>query len=323
MIIVSFIPLILYLIVLKSLDSFRIVHWLRLLWCVMSGCLSCGLAWGLNELCLSAGLPFYAPLIEEILKGIVALVMLQVFRIAFFAEALCYGAAIGAGFSLLENAIYIYYSPDMGFPTLLFRGLGTSMLHIGCTSLFMVLWLLAKHNKTNAFLRLWGLIPCVAIHALHNLQLLPPLFQLVAVVVLFLLVFLYVNRYNERCIERWLDISMMYDVTLLSAIQEGSLPDTKAGQYLMSVKEQFDSFVFLDMICYVQLYLELTISYKSRMMLVESGLAQEESDEEKDTQRARMTEFATLRNNIGKMGELILKPIVRMTAEDKKILGIR
>ena len=320
MILVSVIPLLLYLLVLKSLDSFRIVHWRWLVVCMAAGCGSCFVAWAFSEMSAALAVPFYAPLFEEILKALVALCVMRLFRIVFFAEALCYGAAIGAGFSLVENIIYIYFSPDMLFATALFRGLGTSMLHIGCSSLFLVLWLLAKNNSWKTVFRLWGIIPCILIHALYNLHHFQPLVQMVAVVVIFLVIFLCVSNYNEKCIGKWLDQSMMNDIDLLSAIKDGTLPDTKAGQYLMSVKEQFDPYVFLDMICYVQLYLELTITAKSRMMLRESGLLDAESEDDKSQRTAMLKEFNTLRGNIGKMGEIILHPIVKMTAEDKKLI---
>ena len=320
MIFVSIIPLLLYLLVLKSLDSFRIVHWRWLVICMAAGCGSCLVAWAFSEMSAALAVPFYAPLIEEILKALVALCAMRLFRIVFFAEALCYGAAIGAGFSLVENIIYIYFSPDMLFATALFRGLGTSMLHIGCSSLFLVLWLLAKNNSWKNVFRLWGILPCILIHALYNLHHFQPLVQMVAVVVIFFVIFLCVSNYNEKCIGKWLDLSMMYDIDLLSAIKDGTLPDTKAGQYLMSVKKQFDPYVFLDIICYVQLYLELTITAKSRMMLRESGLLDAESEDDKLQRTAMLTEFNTLRGNIGKMGEIILHPIVKMTAEDKKLI---
>lgn len=320
MILVSVIPLLLYLLVLKSLDSFRIVHWRWLVVCMAVGCGSCLVAWAFSEMSAALAVPFYAPLIEEILKALVALCAMRLFRIVFFAEALCYGAAIGAGFSLVENIIYIYFSPEMLFATALFRGLGTSMLHIGCSSLFLVLWLLAKNNSWKTVFRLWGILPCILIHALYNLHHFQPLVQMVAVVVIFLVIFLCVSNYNEKCIGKWLDQSMMNDIDLLSAINDGTLPDTKAGQYLMSVKEQFDPYVFLDMICYVQLYLELTITAKSRMMLRESGLIDAESEDDKSQRTAMLKEFNTLRGNIGKMGEIILHPIVKMTAEDKKLI---
>ena len=322
MILVSVIPLLLYLLVLKSLDSFRIVHWRWLVVCMAVGCGSCLVAWAFSEMSAALAVPFYAPLIEEILKALVALCAMRLFRIVFFAEALCYGAAIGAGFSLVENIIYIYFSPEMLFATALFRGLGTSMLHIGCSSLFLVLWLLAKNNSWKTVFRLWGILPCILIHALYNLHHFQPLVQMVAVVVIFLVIFLCVSNYNEKCIGKWLDQSMMNDIDLLSAIKDGTLPDTKAGQYLMSVKEQFDPYVFLDMICYVQLYLELTITAKSRMMLRESGLLDAESEDDKSQRTAMLKEFNTLRGNIGKMGEIILHPIVKMTAEDKKLIGM-
>lgn len=143
---------------------------------------------------------------------------------------------------------------------------------------------------------------------------------MLTVVVLFLIVFLLVSSYNERRITRWMEQSIMYDVELLTAIRGGKLADTKAGEYLLAVKEQFDAEVFFDMICYIQLYLELTISVKSRMMLREVGLPSAESDEERERRRSMTREFRVLRSNIGTMGEMVLHPIVRLTREDLKVV---
>ena len=74
------------------------------------------------------------------------------------------------------------------------------------------------------------------------------------------------------------------------------------------------------MICYIQLYLELTISAKSRMMLREVGLPSAESDEERERRRSMTREFRVLRSNIGTMGEMVLHPIVRLTREDLKVV---
>lgn len=315
---VSLIPIIIYLIILKSLDSFKLVKWKMLSLCLLSGVACCAAAYGLTLLAV----PFYAPFVEELLKGIVALLLMRLMRIVFFAESLTYGAAIGAGFALLENIIYVSYNPGMLLTTAVFRGLGTSLLHIGCTALLLTLLLGLHREKKLTRLCLWPLamVPSVAIHAAYNMQYFSSFMQMIMVIVVFLTIFLLISNYNEKRIAQWLDNSLTYDAQLLADIRHGRLADTKTGRYLVSVRNQFDAEVFFDMICYVQLYLELTIAAKSRIMLREAGLPFQETTEETERRKAMIKEFRTLRSNIGKTGEIILRPVVRISREDEKEL---
>lgn len=329
MLLISFIPILLYLIILKSLDSFKLVRWKNLSLCILFGILSCAVAYGINQLSIEINIPYYSPLMEEIIKALAALLLMRMFKIVFFAEALCYGAAIGGGFALLENLIYITFNPAMFPATAIFRGLVTSMLHIGCTALFLTLFLQTKdkldvnkssHTPIQVTKQIATIFPSIIIHSLYNLQLFSPLVLLLLVISIFLIIFLFINNYNEKRIDSWLDRSLMYDSQLLAAIYKGKLTDTNTGKYLLSVKKQFDAEVFLDMICYIQVYLELTISAKSQIMLREAGLPTTETPEEATKRKSMVKEFYVLRSNIGKMGEMILSPIVKLSHEDLKVI---
>lgn len=339
---ISFLPIIIYIVILKSLDSFKLVRWKGLCLGVILGIACCAAAYGVSDIAAYLNISYYSPLAEELLKALAAMLLMRVIHIVFFAEALCYGAAVGAGFALLENIVYLAYNPSMLPTTALFRGIGTAMLHIGCTALFLTLLLLLPsllsihrrvvvgasdiYKPTTFFplpikegWKLVAVVPSFFIHALYNIQYFSPLVQMLFVVVLFLIIFLLINNYNERRITRWMEQSIVYDVELLTAIRAGKLADTKAGEYLLAVKAQFDAEVFFDMICYIQLYLELTISAKSRIMLREAGLPSAESNEERERRRSMTREFHILRSNIGTMGEIVLRPIVRLTREDQKV----
>lgn len=76
------------------------------------------------------------PLVEEVLKGIVLAWLIVKNKFRFMAQCLIYGAAIGSGFSLLENIIYSYFNPGMAIGTSIVRGFGCAILHMGCTALF-------------------------------------------------------------------------------------------------------------------------------------------------------------------------------------------
>lgn len=329
---ISFLPIIIYIVVLKLLDSFKLVKWKFLVLCLLSGTLTCAVAFFFSDTTNDMGIQYCAPLVEEGLKALAAVLLMRVFRIVFFAEALCYGAAIGGGFALLENILYLAYSPMMLPATAIFRGLCTAMLHIGCTALFLTLFLQRRYNVvTNgdagrrwydrrAVRLLIAIVPSIVIHQLYNIQALPPFILMLVVVAVFFIIFLFINAYNERRIYRWLDSTIVSDVDLLTAIRNGTLSDTNAGRYLQSVKGQFEPEVFFDMLCYIQLYLELTISAKSRIMLKEAGLPVKEMADDKAKRTGMIREFKVLRSNIGVIGEMVLHPIVRLSMEDLKII---
>lgn len=329
---ISFLPIIIYIVVLKLLDSFKLVKWKFLVLCLLSGTLTCAVAFFFSDTTNDMGIQYCAPLVEEGLKALAAVLLMRVFRIVFFAEALCYGAAIGGGFALLENILYLAYSPMMLPATAIFRGLCTAMLHIGCTALFLTLFLQRRYNVvTNgdagrrwydrrAVRLLIAIVPSIVIHQLYNIQALPPFILMLVVVAVFFIIFLFINAYNERRIYRWLDSTIVSDVDLLTAIRNGTLSDTNTGRYLQSVKGQFEPEVFFDMLCYIQLYLELTISAKSRIMLKEAGLPVKEMADDKAKRTSMIREFKVLRSNIGVIGEMVLRPIVRLSMEDLKII---
>ena len=332
MILVSFIPIIIYLVVLKLLDSFKLVKWKHIALYLVSGSACCAVALFAADMASDMEVPYCSPLVEEMLKAIAAILLMRAFRMVFFAEALCYGAAIGGGFAFVENFLYIFYNPQLLPATVFFRGMCTALLHIGCTALFLTLFLQRKHkadakpekDKRHVDKPVSGtmlaLLPGLAIHMLYNMQSLPPLPLMIFVVLLFFFIFLVINTYNEKHVAAWLDNTMMSDVGLLTAIRNGTLSDTNSGRYLLSVKEQFEAEVFFDMICYIQLYLELTIAAKSRLMLREAGLAVSETAEEKEKRKEMIRELKILRSNIGIIGEVVLRPIVRLSIEDLKVM---
>lgn len=304
-------PIIVYLIILKLLDGFRLIRWIVLASCLACGALSCAMA---AFMAWHNDITSWMPLIEEVLKAVFVMVLIARKRIVFFAEAMVYGAAIGAGFALLENSIYLYLNPDMLFGTAMFRGIATAMLHIGCTAIFAVIMLL---SKTKGVI---GIIIPVAIHYIYNQHLLPEFIQLALTVIIFLFLFIGISNYNERRIYQWMDHSISYDIKLLSAIKQGQLSETKAGQYLISIRKQFDAEVFFDMVCFMQLYLELVVEGKSRMLLEQEGLAMPLTPEQERVHQEKITELHTLRRNIGKMGEHILRPIITLKDTDLRII---
>lgn len=310
----SLIPIFIYLLIVKLLDNFSLVKWKMLATCGLGGSLICALLLLIDTADTMDKTPEeFFPILEETLKGAFVLLLIFRHRILFFAEALCYGAAVGAGFAICENIAYAFYNTDMTTLLFAFRGFGTALLHMGCTALMAALAL-----SINKYL---AIIPVAGIHYLYNLFLLPEFVQLIVTIITFFIIFAAISYYDERRIYQWLDFSITDDVALLTAIHEGKLTDTPAGEYLLKIQKHFPAEVFFDMICYVQLYLEILIKGKSRMMLEEEGLSVPMTSEEKEKEKSMKMELQALRKNIGPMGIQLLRPILRYNIEDLKVLS--
>lgn len=325
----SLLPIAIYILLLKFLDNFSLVSLKKLLAAVAIGVASSTIAAGIAFTTAAYAIPFPAPVIEEALKMSVAYMMIRRGKMVFISEALCYGAAIGAGFAFLENMLYAS-AMEMSIGTSMFRGMSTALMHIGCTCLETTMMLMAinirRERESNGWqyyvMMISAFIIPVAIHWVYNMFLMPMPIQMAAVITGFLLTFVVINNYNEKRIYRWLDHSMQYDVQLLAAIRKGKLTDTNTGKYLMSVKDHFQPLIVADMLGYIQLYLELTLEAKSRMMLVEVGLPAEMNEEQQQSWNERVAEMKTLKHNIGLIGEQVLKPIVHLSVADIKILKV-
>jgi RsiW-degrading membrane proteinase PrsW (M82 family) len=314
---ISIIPIFIYIIVLLGLDSFYIVKKYLLAFVITSGAISCVLAFALLNSIGESNIS--ASFIEELFKGIVILVMVMRKKIAFFIDAAIYGAAAGGGFAILENIIYLIYNPGMNLFTAIIRGLGTSIMHMGMTGIVAVLLIMLSDriknnghsNKIIPLIFPLILLPSAILHYMYNQFYVNPHIMLAIILATLTLIFALLAYYNDKCINKWIDISVNEDITLLSNIQSGNFASTNAGKYLLSVKDKFKKEVFLDMCCYVTLYLELSLIAKRNMMLKEIGLEIPDDPVEKENTLLKIKELNSLRKQIGKTGEIALYPIVK------------
>lgn len=319
-------PVLAYLLFLKLLDSFAIVRWKLLLLMALAGVAICGISFLISYREDLLPLPYYAPVLEEALKGAVVVYLIARKRIVFMSEALCYGGAVGGGFAFLENIIFVTMVPDMGVASALYRGLGTALMHTGCTALVATQLVAMKEQNGIGKCAPLKIVAAFAlpllIHAVFNMFLLPVLVQLFITIIIFLGLFQAVSSYNEKKIFQWMDSSLTDHADLLLSMKKGELTDTPSGRYILSIKEQFDPEVLFDMLCYIQLYLELIIEAKSRMLLADVGMDDPSTPEQITERKAKVDELVTLRKNIGRTGERALRPIVELSDADLKVLGI-
>lgn len=316
----SIFPVILFLIFLALLDSFKLVIKRYLFGAILWGIISAVLAYYANTFILDhekVSLPvlsrYLAPASEEIIKSLFIFLILAKKRIGFMIDGAIYGFAVGAGFALSENIFYLNTNHDPNIFLWIIRGFGTAIMHGGCTSLLSLILINSKNrDKFNLVHITAGFLAAYCIHSAFNHFYIDPVAQTIGIITLLPVIFVLIFKYNEKQLQNWLEIEFNSEVELLNMINKGQFMETRSGEYLTSLKNRFPGEIILDMYCFISIYLELSIKAKRNIMLKENGfpIIIENDLEEK------ISELAELRKQIGKVGELTLSPLIRMNYRD-------
>ena len=319
-ILIALFPVLLFLLFLLLLDSYKLVRGNILILCVLWGAVSAGLAYLFNTFVLQQThlddrylLRYVFPVIEEILKSLFVLILIYRKKTGFMIDAAIYGFAIGTGFALIENIFYLRTYGDSGMLTWLLRGLGTAIMHGGCTAVFAVIVIGGKSRgdiRLNIYLPAY--LSIFFIHSAFNHFLVNPLFQTIGILIILPFFFILIFNYNEKQLRNWLELEFSSEIDLLSSMKEGRFSGTKSGEYLQSIRNKFQPETVVDMYCYLRTYLELSIKAKRNLMLRETGFPVIMEADVSD----KLQELKTLKKNIGKVGELALSPLIRINYRD-------
>ena len=99
---------------------------------------------------------------------------------------------------------------------------------------------------------------------------------------------------------------------LLELILSGEISGTRVGHYLDALKHRFPGTVVADMLCYLQIRLELSLRAKGMMLARGAGL-----DVPVDRNvRANFQELQFLEKSIGPTGKLAILPLLRTSSRD-------
>lgn len=180
---------------------------------------------------------FAAPWIEEAIKGLIVIGLFRFNRVGYKLDAVISGFAIGAGFSVLENIIYLTRFPDYGAGTWLVRGLGTAVMH-GTTLAILAASAheFAERENREAtgdfrFNLLWfvpGYLAAVAIHTAFNQFPDRPLLAMMGVAMLAPLALIGIFHFGTAEAERWLAADRAQHQAELEALRRGDWPDGPA-----------------------------------------------------------------------------------------------
>ena len=317
----SLVPVFLFLAGLVVLDSFKLVKLRAILITIAVGGVSALASLTANTLLmdaipLEAGLfPRYvAPVVEEVLKAAYMVYLIRSKKVGFMVDAALFGFALGAGFALVENIVYLRSLPSATLFVWAIRGFGTAVMHGGTTAIFAVISKnradITSSEAISIFLP--GLLTAMVIHSFFNHFFLPPEFQTIVYLIILPAVLLLVFKQSEQSTREWLGVGLDTDVELLSLITKGGVTSTKIGVYFQSLESRFRGEVLVDMLCYLRVHLELSVKAKALLLMRSTGF-----DPPPDAEvEAQLKELSFLDKSIGQTGKLLLKPFLRHTSRD-------
>ncbi len=311
----SLAPVTIFLVVLWILDSYKLIRPSLLLRAVLAGIVVALASYGMARgLLAGVGLTpsilsrYVAPVYEEIGKALVVFWAIRTRRVGFMVDAAILGFAVGTGFATLENLYYLSAIQETNLTLWGIRGFGTAMLHGSTTAIVGIVAqaLEEARSRTGFAALLPGLALVVVVHSAFNHVVLPPTASTALLVVGFPILIVLVFQRSEKLLRGWLDVGFGSDVELLGMLRSGEIATTRIGQYLRSLRGRFPGEVLADMLCFLQLHVELSIKAKGLLLLSEAGI-----EPPADPQIGeRLRELRFLQKSIGTTGRLALAPLL-------------
>ena len=310
--ILTAVPLALFIILLLVMDSFSLTKWSTLLTSIAAGMVLFLVSWLICRIPAIGGNRLLVSIVEELCKGAFLYVLIARQKVGLLGDATIYGSAIGAGFGLLSNIFWLTAQGGADLWHTIFLGFEAAVMHIGCTSTLAMALIMVHQGKYGDSRRakiigtVVAFLAAILIHYVHALEPINPLILTALLIVYFVISKHSLFKKNSKFVHDWLDEGINNEINLLGAVRRGEFSATRAGEYLLTLKERFDPETFFDMFCYIQNYLELSIAARSNLILKEAGM-----DPVHDpVNQSRLQELAVIRKRIGPTAELALRPIV-------------
>lgn len=320
-VLISVLPIFLFLGALVVIDSYKLVALRAVLFAVGAGVFAGLASYSVNvwlqpilDLEPTSYSRYVAPFIEETLKAAYLAYLLSRSRVGFVVDAAIYGFGIGAGFAFLENLYYLSVHTDAGLWTWFVRGFGTALMHGGATAIFAMV-ARTLHNRAEGLrphLLLPGIAVAVVLHSLYNHFLLQPLIATGLIVLVFPYIAMAVFHQSERDTRSWLGSGFDTDQELLRAVRSGQMAATPVGKFLTSLRQLFPPEQIVDMLCLLRIRAELGIRAKGVLMAREAGFEPAPDP----SLPAKFEELRYLEGSIGRTGMRALKPFLHTSTRD-------
>ena len=312
-------PVVLLLVGLLSLDSYKLVRLPAVTRTILLGAVVALLCLGIHSVLRKAlGMPgteyahWVSPLVEEALKAAIVLWMVRRHRVAFLVDAAIHGFAVGTGFAVVENLVFwqAHAGPSPG--VWIARGAGTALMHGGATALVALAAVSTPPRRRNLASLAAALLPAVFLHALFNRFLLSPVLSALLIVLLLPLLLVLAFRRGERAFADWLNLGFDADTEMLELILSGQVSGSPVGTYLEALRNRFEGPIVADLLNWLRIHLELSLAAKGLLLMREAGFTPEPDPETV----AKLAELEWLENSIGPTGKLAMAPFLRHSSRE-------
>ncbi|GBF30549.1 hypothetical protein MnTg04_00490 [bacterium MnTg04] len=318
---IGLLPAIIFLVILLYMDSYKLVSMRAIIWVIGIGGLLSALTYFIGagildstQMKWTSYTRYVAPLLEELLKASVIVVLLRTSRIGFLVDAAIFGFAVGTGFALVENLYYLQTLDNANIGVWIVRGFGTAIMHGGATAIFGILTqaLTERSIGINPLMYLPGLAIAIALHSLYNHFLISPIQSTMLILLVLPPVLYVIYLQSSRSMHDWLQLDFDADAGLLEQINSSEFAESPIGRYLGELTHKFKGPVVVDMLCYLRLYTELALRAKGVLMMRENGFDEPVGERT----RAKFEEMRFLEKSIGKTGRMAMRPFLHMDRKD-------
>ena len=326
--VVAIAPVLVMLAAFVALDAFKLVSWRSLALLLGSGGVLAVASYFVNGRFLdtlpigfSSFSQFVAPPIEETLKAALILALFMRNRIGFMIDAAIAGVAVGAGFSVVENGIYLGVFTHATVGIWLVRGFGTALMHAGCSALFAVLGqflteryarIEAHRHRFETLLFLPGLAAAIVLHGLFNQFAPHPVIGMTVTLFSVPLILFLIFVRSEHAAHRWLLTEYDNHQHMLDDIRAGRLADSPEGRFVSALGRHYPPGVGSDMFRYIQVHTWLVARAEADLIEREEGRGVPVTAEV----REQLAELHALERRIGKSALMVLNPHLHFTRNE-------
>jgi len=253
---IALVPVLVMLALFIWLDVFKLMTFWETVGLLLLGAVTAGAAYPLSGVFIDT-LPlgfsnysrFVAPWIEEGIKGLAIVGLFWFNRIGYKLDAVISGFAIGAGFSVVENILYLTRYPELAANVWMVRGLGTAVMHgTTCAVLAASAHEFAERETRGAvseydFNLLWfvpGYLIAVAIHTAFNQFPDKPLLAMIGILAVAPFVIMAIFRFGAVEAQKWLSEEREETRATLAAWEAGKFPDDESGRKIAGMVGKSD-----------------------------------------------------------------------------------
>lgn len=324
---IALVPVLVMLFMFIWLDVFKLMTFWETAGLLLLGALTAGAAYPISGTFLDA-LPlgfsnysrFVAPWLEELVKGLAVIGLFWFNRIGYKLDAVISGFAIGAGFSVIENIIYLTRFPELAANVWMVRGLGTAVMHgTTCAVLAATAHEFAERETRGAaaefdFNLLWfipGYLIAVAIHTAFNQFPEQPLLAMIGILAVAPFVIMGIFRFGAVEAQQWLREERAETRAALEAWEAGKYPDDESGRKIAALVKRSDDKTASRMREYCQLLTWV-------LLKAEDTLHDQVEDTEKlhIEGKAAFARLAALKRELGKTNVATLKALLPFSRND-------